>query len=305
MASIKYFILQHLFPHFYARVAENRLKRKNDSFLKKEVNIDLTNCQDTATLIKTLFEYNVKERDRKNTIDEKAKASLFIVTLAITIVLASLNFIKDKTSILDLGGIPLIMLIMGVVYLLLSGITSIAALNIREFYGVGLVEVIKENDGRYSFENTDEVKIINKLFKYINLNQMITNISANYIYATFIGIRNGIILIAAFFIAIVGKVGIDNLASIKYIQQFSATMSNLLGAGLLERTIDSSSYLLIVLGSIGMILFITKFPVSTRIKDLELTPTKIFSLNGYQVWKLSWLLIILGSLFQLLAIWVF
>jgi hypothetical protein len=265
MASIKYFILQHLFPHFYARVAENRLKIKNDSFLKKEVNIDLTNCQDTATLIKTLFEYNVK----------------------------------------DLGGIPLILLIMGVLYLLLSGITSIAALNIREFYGVGLVEVIKENDGRYSFENTDEVKIINKLFKYINLNQMITNISANYIYATFIGIRNGIILIATFFIVIVGKVGIDNFASIKYIQQFSATMSNLLGAGLLERTIDSSSYLLIVLGSIGMILFITKFPVSTRIKDLELTPTRIFSLNGYQVWKLSWLLIILGSLFQLLTIWVF
>ena len=188
---------------------------------------------------------------------------------------------------------------------MLSGITSIAALNIREFYDLYLNEIIDKSGDSYNAKAQDDVEIINKLYKYINLNQMITNISANYIYATFIGIRNGIMLIGAFFIIIVGKVGIDKFANVKYVKKILATITNLANAGLFEKLINSAGYLFILLGSIGMILFIIKFPVSTRIKDHELTPERLFSLNGYQLWRLSWLLIIFGTISHLSLIWVF
>ncbi|MCZ6758853.1 MAG: hypothetical protein O7D29_00545 [Gemmatimonadetes bacterium] len=63
------------------------------------------------------------------------------------------------------------------------------------------------------------------------------------------------------------------------------------------------SGLLVVLGSIGMIVFATRFPFSTRIRDLESTPERVCGLNGYQVWKYAWSVIIIGALGQVLASW--
>lgn len=60
------------------------------------------------------------------------------------------------------------------------------------------------------------------------------------------------------------------------------------------------SYILIICGSIGMMVFATRFSFSSRIKDLELMPERFLGLNGYRVWWWSWLLIILGTAIQLL-----
>ena len=59
------------------------------------------------------------------------------------------------------------------------------------------------------------------------------------------------------------------------------------------------SYLLIILGSFGMILFAIKFSVSTNIRDLEYIHEKVFFLNGFQLWATSWSLIIAGTAIQL------
>ncbi len=61
----------------------------------------------------------------------------------------------------------------------------------------------------------------------------------------------------------------------------------------------SFSYVFIILGSIGMIIFATKFPFSTSIKDLRIKGEKFIGLNGCQVWIWSWILIIAGTFIQL------
>jgi hypothetical protein len=43
------------------------------------------------------------------------------------------------------------------------------------------------------------------------------------------------------------------------------------------------SYLMIIPGSLGMMIFATKFSFSSRINDLELTQERFIRLNGYQL----------------------
>lgn len=73
---------------------------------------------------------------------------------------------------------------------------------------------------------------------------------------------------------------------------------------ILSKAVATISGLLVVLGSIGMVVFATRFPFSTRIRDLELTGERVGRLNGYQVWKYSWFVIIGGTLGQILATWL-
>jgi hypothetical protein len=70
------------------------------------------------------------------------------------------------------------------------------------------------------------------------------------------------------------------------------------------KLIFSISYLLIILGSVGMMFFATKFTFSTRIRDLEYTNERLIGLNGFQVWKYSWILIIIGTVIQMINYWV-
>lgn len=73
----------------------------------------------------------------------------------------------------------------------------------------------------------------------------------------------------------------------------------------LKEILSTLGYVFIIIGCIGMIRFATKFPLSTRIKDLESAPQRLLRyLNGYQVWLWSWILILAGSAIQLITIWV-
>jgi hypothetical protein len=58
-------------------------------------------------------------------------------------------------------------------------------------------------------------------------------------------------------------------------------------------------YVFAIAGSAGMIMYATRFPSSTRIKDLALAIERFCCLNGYQVWVVSWSLIVLGGILQL------
>jgi hypothetical protein len=70
------------------------------------------------------------------------------------------------------------------------------------------------------------------------------------------------------------------------------------------KLIFSISYLLIILGSLGMMFFATRFPLSSRIKDLEYAQERFVGLNGFQIWKYSWIAIIIGTIIQLINYWI-
>lgn len=66
------------------------------------------------------------------------------------------------------------------------------------------------------------------------------------------------------------------------------------------RLIFDGSYLLIIAGSTGMIIFATGFPLSSKIGDLCLSSERFLELHGYGVWMLSWVLIITGTVLQMI-----
>ncbi len=200
-SRIKNFLDQNLIPNLYAFWAEKILRNKIKKLKEKEFNIKIGKNQDLDEFVKELTEHHHKEIERKKVIEDKAKASLFIIALSITLILGSLGFIKGRGVTLE----PYILLILttGVIYLLLSGITSIRALNIREFYDIYLENRIEENRGNLNIMSLDNQDRIARFYKIINLNQLMTMIRSNYVYATFIGIRNGIILLSLFFILVV------------------------------------------------------------------------------------------------------
>jgi hypothetical protein len=61
-----------------------------------------------------------------------------------------------------------------------------------------------------------------------------------------------------------------------------------------------ASYLSIIAGSVGMMVYATKFPFSTRPDDFVFDSTTFLGLKGDAVWVWSWRLIIAGAAFQLL-----
>ena len=63
------------------------------------------------------------------------------------------------------------------------------------------------------------------------------------------------------------------------------------------------SYLLVVAGSLGMVLFTTRFPFTTILSEQQCAEQRLCGLNGQQVWRYSWGAIILGTMGQLLALW--
>lgn len=58
------------------------------------------------------------------------------------------------------------------------------------------------------------------------------------------------------------------------------------------------SHIFTISGAFGMIVFSQKFPFSTSIWMLKHTHERYLGLNGYEMWILSWSLIIAGSLIQ-------
>lgn len=72
----------------------------------------------------------------------------------------------------------------------------------------------------------------------------------------------------------------------------------------IDKIIFTISYGLVIIGSIGMIKFASKFPFSTHIADLKLAKERLFGLDGYQVWVCSWAAILIGTFGQLVATWL-
>lgn len=70
------------------------------------------------------------------------------------------------------------------------------------------------------------------------------------------------------------------------------------------KLIFTASYSFVLIGSVGMVLFATRFPFATSTWQLELAKEGLCGLNGYQVWRYSWVAIIMGTVGQIVGTWV-
>lgn len=204
------FFLQSIVPNFYVFSVEKILKEKIEELRNRSFEIKIEGELDETTLVDEIKTYHKDESTRRLIIDDKAKANLFIIALSVTIILGSLSFIKDPGNKFVTTLPVLLLLIVGVAYLLLAGITAIKALNIREFYDIYLRDLVTEADGRLNVAKISNEDLICKHYKNTKLNELTNIIKSNYVYATFIGVRNGILLISIFFIIAVGSIYTSN-----------------------------------------------------------------------------------------------
>jgi hypothetical protein len=202
-----YFFRENIYPNIYAFLAQRKIKRRIEQLKQKGLNLVIPDSKelDLDEFNKELEEYRDSENDRKKVIDDKAKSSLFVVTLSITVILAGLNFIKDgKVTFRP----PLLLLmIVGVAYFVLSAITAVRALNVREFYTLGPDDWIDQAQEQPTVMSLQKLTRVKMLYAAVKANELTLNIKTNFVDATFIGIRNGIILLSLAFIIAVGNIG--------------------------------------------------------------------------------------------------
>ncbi|HEU0144129.1 MAG TPA: hypothetical protein VFQ47_05030 [Nitrososphaera sp.] len=204
---IEYFLRENIYPNIYAFHAQRKIKRKIE-LLKQEglsLVIPPNKDLDLDAFSVELKEYQNQENDRGKVIDDKAKSSLIVVTLSITVMLAGLNFIKDAKITF---GYPLfILVLLGVTYLVISGITAVKALNISEFFTLHPDDWLEQGQDKPTIIGLQRIPRIKMLYAVIKANELALTIRTNFVDATFIGIRNGITLLALAFIIAVGNIG--------------------------------------------------------------------------------------------------
>ncbi len=198
MSNIKDFVLQHIFPGFYATHA-NKIVAKN---YDKQFNFDVDVTTITLGQEKDYIEQvkvDIKEQhDRKKTIEDKAKSLLFIITVSITAITFSLTYLKSL-EINVLQTIALIILGLSILYFVIGTIRALQTLNIRKFHIIQTVIEITDDNFKLTAKKAD-TDFLKELIKGKQQNDLINIQLSNYAYASFTLIRNGIILFVCFFI---------------------------------------------------------------------------------------------------------
>ncbi|WP_264511016.1 hypothetical protein [Flavobacterium sp. N1719] len=198
MSNIKYFILQHIFPGFYATYANKIIAKNYD----KQQNFDVDLSAITAGQEKDYIEQlkaDIKEQhDRKKIIEDKAKSLLFIISVSITAITFSLTYLNSLEINIP-QTIALILLGVSIVYFVLASIRALQTLNIRKFNVINTAIEITEVNFKLTAKKTDS-DFLKELIKSKQQNDLINIQLSNYTYASFTLIRNGIILFVSFFI---------------------------------------------------------------------------------------------------------
>lgn len=191
-------LVEPIIPHIYAFLIEKGLETKIQNLNEKKAKIKILD-HEVDEFLEIVKKYHEKEYERKDIIEDKAKSSLFIVTLSITLILGSLNFVNSDKIIFP--KFILIFLIIGVVYIIFSGITAIKALHMKPYNDIVIDSIIVGKDyNKLTAVKMSKKTELSELYECIKLNQLLTTIKANYVEVTFLGIRNGLILVATFFI---------------------------------------------------------------------------------------------------------
>lgn len=203
MENIKKFFnyyqpFEFLFPFPNAFISEIIMLKNYDELDARTACINFGG-HDANNILEMIESYHAKEYKRKDEIEDKAKSSLFVITLSLTFILSSLTFIYNNNWVIP-HVIILTSLIIGVVFLILSGITAIKSLVITGYSDIYLDGRLTGDYENLQVINRSKEEEINILYECVKLNEISTNIKENYMFATITGIRNGIIFITLFFI---------------------------------------------------------------------------------------------------------
>lgn len=203
------FIWQELLGGLYAYrtgyLLEKKAQQMKDRFWHPDFKLVLTRALNVDSFICELIEYQVKQDDRRKTIDEKAKSSLFIIALSTTLMLGGVNLMNDGK--LAFRSPLVVIMVVGLAYFVLAGITAVKALIVGGFYDFQLDDRVRPADKEVTVGGLEKERKARFLYFSLKLNEFIIERRTNLLHATLTGIRNGVVLLVAGFIVVVGNIG--------------------------------------------------------------------------------------------------
>lgn len=141
-----------------------------------------------------------KEIERKNIVEQKAKANSLAITISITLFIAAISLLSsDNIFIVNDNFLPrvgIFLLGLGVFSFFCGGLMALESLRVERLYDVRLKDeaiFLNDKDGN----DSDRRK---ELIRCIELNQVVTDKRAMYVSASYYGIRNGIVCLFLCFI---------------------------------------------------------------------------------------------------------
>ena len=198
ICAVAGFLQNQLIPHVVVFYFNLKLRREIRSLEQQRFSLETPEEEISDDLIVDFKTDYDKELDRRNRIVDRGRSGLFIIGVTIAVMMASLNFIRNESLTL----VECTLLALAIVSLVLSAIGVTAAVNVRKGYGLFLDDLIQANKGKIAIVKRSKRKSVEQLYHLGKLNQKATAIIANYVDASYVGIRNSIILIAAFFGAV-------------------------------------------------------------------------------------------------------
>jgi hypothetical protein len=162
LAAINSFFKQQIYPNLYAFYVGRKIRGQIDDLESKAPHFSVGPDLDLDKALNELKEYVKREDDRKKVIDDKAKSSLLVITISSTILLTGLNLIKEGK--ISFRWPLLVIVLLGVIYFVLSAISSVEALTFSAFYGSYPDDWIIEIDEKKTITNLKNLVLRNLSF---------------------------------------------------------------------------------------------------------------------------------------------
>ncbi len=197
MKKIIDLIKQQVLPGYYANRVNKRLQDKYIECNNSNIDISLINTGKENYINELKKELDSQLKMKEQT-ENKAKSLLFVIGVVIAAFSFSISFLTSlSNNVIKI--VLVVTLILSVINLLSGVIRALQAINIKKF-NIYQIE-IKRDNGIYILQPNDNIEqTLKSLIKSKILNELINTSLANYVYASFTLIRNGIILFLLFFI---------------------------------------------------------------------------------------------------------
>lgn len=185
--KLMYWIVFKVFPNLEATIIKKNLEEEINT-LKQKQEIDFF---DPNIKIENLENLQRKEMERNKVIEDKAKLTIVGITIAIStfsigiVIYNSINA-SDVSQKNFLSLFLLIVFIISFIYLVLSGLSALTSLSLKEVHDIYL-------DDELELLTKDESFKISRMIKNLRLNYHVTPQKEIYLIASYQNIKNGIL----------------------------------------------------------------------------------------------------------------
>lgn len=195
--------IKNIFYSIFPFINLINTNKQIDSKIKKveKINYKITKECETNDLFDELKKLNNKELKRKDSIENKGKSILLIITLSGTLLIGTINILYQQYHL----NVLFIILIIGIFYLIISVLTVLPIVKTIRFNDLYLDDLYKitectdnSNIIKLNLDKKDVDEKINEIFKNIKINQLYLLKQSNNLSSTVSTIKISFILIFIF-----------------------------------------------------------------------------------------------------------